>query len=162
RCKRESSFGAARWSSRPSQRLQPRRPLLRESGRAIRARGGPGGDRWPRSARNKKGIARRVVAYAWPKLDETPTASASNPGVGGHGSLRRTTAGGPTLDIRGRVAVVTGGGGGIGGALSRALVAGGAKVLITDLDGPAASKVADTIRRERLGTAIAAQADASS
>jgi NAD(P)-dependent dehydrogenase (short-subunit alcohol dehydrogenase family) len=60
------------------------------------------------------------------------------------------------------VAVVTGGGGGIGGALSRALVAGGAKVLITDLDGPAASKVAEAIHRNGLGSAIAAQGDASS
>ncbi len=44
----------------------------------------------------------------------------------------------------GRTALVTGGASGIGAALTRALVAAGARVYCTDLDGAAAARVADT------------------
>lgn len=63
------------------------------------------------------------------------------------------------MDIHGRVAVVTGGGGGIGGALSRQLAAAGAKVLVVDLNGERAAAVAAAIERDRPGTAVSTQAD---
>lgn len=49
-------------------------------------------------------------------------------------------------DLSGRVALVTGGGGSIGGASARALAAGGADVVIADLRPDAAEKVAGQIR----------------
>ncbi|MBS1887604.1 MAG: SDR family oxidoreductase [Actinobacteria bacterium] len=62
------------------------------------------------------------------------------------------------MDVDGRVAVVTGGGGGIGGALARRLVAGGAKVLVADLDGAGAAAVAAALPG---GAALAVEADVS-
>ena len=64
------------------------------------------------------------------------------------------------MEIDGRVAVVTGGGGGIGGAAARALAAGGAKVLVADLDGDTADRIAAEIQREG-GGALAVAADVS-
>ncbi|MDX6654830.1 MAG: hypothetical protein QOH18_1544, partial [Solirubrobacterales bacterium] len=43
------------------------------------------------------------------------------------------------MEVEGKVAIVTGAGGGIGGAISRALAAAGAKVVVADLDGDAAA-----------------------
>jgi NAD(P)-dependent dehydrogenase (short-subunit alcohol dehydrogenase family) len=63
------------------------------------------------------------------------------------------------VEIAGRVAIVTGGGGGIGGALARQLVAAGAKVLVADLDGDAAAAVVDSLGAE--GAAVAVEADVS-
>lgn len=60
------------------------------------------------------------------------------------------------MDIAGRVAIVTGGGGGIGGALTRALVAGGTRVVVADLDRSAAEAVA-----AGLDGAVAASGDVS-
>jgi 3-oxoacyl-[acyl-carrier protein] reductase len=48
-------------------------------------------------------------------------------------------------DLSGRTALVTGAGGGIGAAVSRALSAAGARVLVTDIDGDAAAAVAESI-----------------
>jgi NAD(P)-dependent dehydrogenase (short-subunit alcohol dehydrogenase family) len=48
--------------------------------------------------------------------------------------------------LNGRVAVVTGGGGGIGGATARALAREGASVLVVDIDEAAAESVARGIR----------------
>jgi NAD(P)-dependent dehydrogenase (short-subunit alcohol dehydrogenase family) len=62
------------------------------------------------------------------------------------------------VEIDGRVAVVTGGGGGIGGALARKLAAGGAKVLVADLDGDAAEAVVAEVRHDG-GSALAVAAD---
>jgi NAD(P)-dependent dehydrogenase (short-subunit alcohol dehydrogenase family) len=57
------------------------------------------------------------------------------------------------MDIRGRVVVVTGGGGGIGGALCRRFKAEGAsQVVVSDIDRQAAERVAAEIG----GTAVAA------
>lgn len=49
------------------------------------------------------------------------------------------------MDPAGKVAIVTGGGGGIGGAIARELVARGARVVITDLDATTAAAVADAL-----------------
>ena len=49
---------------------------------------------------------------------------------------------GASLDLRGRRAVVTGGASGIGLACARRLAAAGASVVVADLDGEAADKVA--------------------
>ena len=49
------------------------------------------------------------------------------------------------LDVRGRVAVVTGGGSGIGAALCARLAAEGARVVVNDLSASAADAVAATI-----------------
>jgi NAD(P)-dependent dehydrogenase (short-subunit alcohol dehydrogenase family) len=57
------------------------------------------------------------------------------------------------VDIRGRVVVVTGGGGGIGSALCRRFAADGARqVVVSDIDPDAAERVAAEIR----GTAVRA------
>lgn len=60
----------------------------------------------------------------------------------------------------GKVAIVTGGAGGIGSAISRRLAAEGAVVTITDMDGDAARSVADEILA-RGGSARAIAADIS-
>lgn len=52
----------------------------------------------------------------------------------------------PQLLLSGRVAIVTGGGGEIGGAIARRFAADGASVLVTDLKLDAAEKVAAEIR----------------
>lgn len=59
--------------------------------------------------------------------------------------------------LAGRVAVVTGGGGGIGGAICRRLAAEGASVMVVDRAGDRAQAVADAI--DDTGTRCAARAD---
>lgn len=61
------------------------------------------------------------------------------------------------MDVAGKVAIVTGGGGGIGGALAHALVEAGAKVVVTDLDAASANSVADGLKE----SAVALAGDAS-
>ena len=48
-------------------------------------------------------------------------------------------------DFRGRVAVITGGGGGIGAAIARVLAARGARIVLADLDAGAMTRVADEL-----------------
>jgi NAD(P)-dependent dehydrogenase (short-subunit alcohol dehydrogenase family) len=59
------------------------------------------------------------------------------------------------IDLRGRVAVVTGAGSGIGAATARLLSASGADVVVVDIDGPAAERTAADLP----GRAIAVTAD---
>ncbi|HEY5250676.1 MAG TPA: SDR family oxidoreductase [Acidimicrobiales bacterium] len=62
--------------------------------------------------------------------------------------------------LEGKTAIVTGGGGGIGGATARALAREGASVAVVDIDGDRAAKVVVSIV-EAGGTAISLQADLS-
>ncbi|MFD9574202.1 3-hydroxybutyrate dehydrogenase [Streptomyces sp. NPDC059982] len=57
----------------------------------------------------------------------------------------RTAAGAAGVDLSGRVALVTGGGGGIGRACAVALAAAGALVHVVDVDARAAAEVAELV-----------------
>ena len=48
--------------------------------------------------------------------------------------------------LQGQVAIVTGGAGGIGAGLCRALSAAGAMVVVTDIDGAGAERVGEELR----------------
>ena len=61
-------------------------------------------------------------------------------------------------DVEGRIAIVTGGGSGIGAALTRSLAARGARVICADIDLPAAQRVTDSLSGGP-GTARAVQLD---
>jgi NAD(P)-dependent dehydrogenase (short-subunit alcohol dehydrogenase family) len=63
------------------------------------------------------------------------------------------------MEVEGKVAIVTGAGGGIGGAISRALAGAGAKVVVADLDGEAAAVTAAEIEAAQPGAAVAVAAD---
>ena len=65
------------------------------------------------------------------------------------------------MKVAGKVAIVTGGGVGIGGAPAEELITSGARVLVADLDASRAQAVADNINSARPGTAAAAGADVS-
>ncbi len=60
-----------------------------------------------------------------------------------------------------KVAIVTGGGGGIGGATARALARAGASVLVVDINVDAAKRVAGGDHGRSGRTAVAFQADLS-
>jgi NAD(P)-dependent dehydrogenase (short-subunit alcohol dehydrogenase family) len=60
-----------------------------------------------------------------------------------------------------KVAIVTGGGGGIGGALSAKLAEQGARVVVADLDADAAQAVAEGVNADRPGAAVSAGGDVS-
>jgi NAD(P)-dependent dehydrogenase (short-subunit alcohol dehydrogenase family) len=65
------------------------------------------------------------------------------------------------MDVNGKVAVVTGAGGGIGGALAHALAQAGAKVVVADLDAEGADRVAWGINARHPDGALAVVADVS-
>jgi 3-oxoacyl-[acyl-carrier protein] reductase len=64
------------------------------------------------------------------------------------------------LGIEGRCALVVGGGGGLGGAIARALAAEGARVAVADVSGDAAAKVAAAIEADG-GESVALALDLS-
>ncbi len=65
------------------------------------------------------------------------------------------------MQLGNKVAIVTGGGGGIGGSLAEHLAAAGASVLVADLDERSAAAVADSVNAAHPGAALAAGADVS-
>jgi NAD(P)-dependent dehydrogenase (short-subunit alcohol dehydrogenase family) len=62
--------------------------------------------------------------------------------------------------VDGKVAIVTGGAGGIGGATARALAREGASVVVVDIDGAGAAQVAEAIQASG-GAAVGVEADLS-
>jgi NAD(P)-dependent dehydrogenase (short-subunit alcohol dehydrogenase family) len=60
-----------------------------------------------------------------------------------------------------KVAIVTGGGGGIGGALAAKLAQQGARVVVADLDADAARAVAESVNADWPGTAVSTGGDVS-
>jgi len=65
------------------------------------------------------------------------------------------------VKVADKVAIVTGGGNGIGGALAVKLAQQDAKVVVADIDSRACDAVADAINTERPGAAVAVAGDVS-
>ncbi|HTM84090.1 MAG TPA: SDR family oxidoreductase [Mycobacterium sp.] len=65
------------------------------------------------------------------------------------------------MRVAGKTAIVTGGGGGIGAAIAAELAAHGARVVLADLNEPAARDAAETINAAQPGSAVGAGADVS-
>ncbi|GHF37665.1 NAD(P)-dependent dehydrogenase (short-subunit alcohol dehydrogenase family) [Amycolatopsis bartoniae] len=63
-----------------------------------------------------------------------------------------------TTQLRGAGVVITGGGGGIGGALARRFAAEGARIVVADLDGDAAAKVAEEVGGASIAVDAASEA----
>lgn len=65
------------------------------------------------------------------------------------------------MNVAGRVAIVTGGGGGIGGALVAGLAREGARVVVADLDADTARAVSERVNADHPGSTVSAAADVS-
>ncbi|MEU0008073.1 SDR family oxidoreductase [Streptomyces sp. NPDC006314] len=65
------------------------------------------------------------------------------------------------MNVAERVAIVTGGGGGIGGALVARLARAGARVVISDLDAETARAVSERVNADHPGSTVSAGADVS-
>jgi NAD(P)-dependent dehydrogenase (short-subunit alcohol dehydrogenase family) len=65
------------------------------------------------------------------------------------------------LQLEDKVAIVTGAAGGIGAATARSMAAEGAKVVLADIDGAAAERLAEAINASASNSAVAIQVDVS-
>jgi NAD(P)-dependent dehydrogenase (short-subunit alcohol dehydrogenase family) len=65
----------------------------------------------------------------------------------------------PPMELEGRHVIVTGGAGGIGSALARRFHAAGARVVVADLDGAGAARVATELEAVRGDSAVGVGAD---
>lgn len=65
------------------------------------------------------------------------------------------------MNVAGRVAIVTGGGGGVGGALVARLARAGARVVVSDLDAETARAVSESVNADHPGSTVSAGADVS-
>ncbi|MFI2348088.1 SDR family oxidoreductase [Streptomyces sp. NPDC019443] len=65
------------------------------------------------------------------------------------------------MNVAQRVAIVTGGGGGIGGALVARLAREGARIVVADLDADTARAVSESVNADHPGSTVSAGADAS-
>lgn len=74
--------------------------------------------------------------------------------IGGRNRLE-----GASVQVAGKNAIVTGGGGGIGGAIAARLVRAGARVVVADLNADAAAAVVAALEPEFPGAAVAVGAD---
>ena len=65
------------------------------------------------------------------------------------------------MSFQDKVAIITGGGGGIGSALAQALARAGARVVVADLQPTAVQTVAESINAQQPGAAVGMTADAT-
>src|SRR5215831_19489015 len=99
----------------------------------------PSGTGPPSAASSGPGWAANWVRTPWTRLPRPRTSSSQPRNEGGRGMTA------PMQRLLDRVAVVTGGGSGIGLATARRLAAEGAKVAIADLDGETGKAAAEEV-----------------
>src|SRR5919204_396703 len=107
----------------------------------------------PRPARRwRRGPSRAAARGAWACRAPAPWCRSATAGCSTDG--RRRGSDSMDLRIEGRVALVLGAGGGLGGAIARALAAEGARVAVADIALDAAQRTVDDIA-DAGGTAVA-------
>src|SRR4030095_10106525 len=86
--------------------------------------------RWIRARRERRSISANSHGRPWRRISRYRLRNEPNP------------TGGLTMDLRGKVGVVTGAASGIGAASARAFASRGAKVVVVDVNADGARKVA--------------------